>query len=136
MKSTPSPPTDAIRPLEAFRLLQTASGTLLAHGGLHVQLVQIELAQAGHRLLKRAMVLLIGFAGLISSLLLIGGLAIMVSWETPYRPWVAGAVVMSDVVLTAWAGWRLRRMLAEDPLSFTASFEELAADWDVLRAAS
>ena len=120
--------------LDSARMLHAAGAALLTQAQLHAQLVGIEWQEEKHRLLKMLAVALLGFAGLLCTLLFAGGLALAATWETPYRvPTLAGlALLFGSCTVAAWRGLQAQAALGSQ--SFAASREELAADAAVLKA--
>jgi uncharacterized membrane protein YqjE len=123
-----------IHPLEALRLLRVAGKTLLSQAGLHVELLRIEWTEEKLRLQRMLAVGLIGFACLLCVMLSVGGIALAISWNTPYRI-VAILLVMAAYVIGAAIAWnRLRSLGAQSSTAFAATRAELAADLTLIRS--
>jgi uncharacterized membrane protein YqjE len=125
---------DTVGPLDAIRLLRSAGKTLFAQAGLHAQLASVEWQEEKQRLSKMAGVALLGFASVLSAMIVVGGLAIAFSWETRYRiPAAAG--VMAAYALAIFIAWfRLQTLSALGAQAFAATRAELETDIALLRS--
>lgn len=127
------PESAGINPLDVIRVLRSAGSALLKQAGLHGQLVRVEWEVEKDRIVGMAVAALIAFASLMCTLLMAGALALVISWDTPYRIPVAIAVL---VVYAAclWLAWRrFKTLSAQSRNSFAATREELAADLSLIR---
>lgn len=128
-----APESAGFTPLDVIRVLRTAGSALLTQAGLHGQLVRVEWEAEKNRIVGMAVAALIAFASLLCTLLMAGALALVISWDTPYRIPVAIAVV---VVYAAclWLAWhRFKTLAAQSQDAFAGTREELAADLALIR---
>jgi len=128
-----APESAGINPLDVIRVLRSAGSALLTQAGLHGQLVRVEWEVEKDRIVGMAVAALIAFASLMCTMLMAGALALVISWDTPYRIPVAIAVL---VVYAAclWLAWRrFKTLSAQSRNSFAGTREELAADLALIR---
>jgi uncharacterized membrane protein YqjE len=137
-----SPAEDAAHPeeraaamdtLHVLRILRKAGGSLLVQGSLHGQLIRLEWAQEKDRLLKMLMMTLLGFSSLICAMLAVGALALLLSWDTPYRIHVLVALAAMYFGTTWYCWWQFQRLSAASAQAFAATRAELEADLEMLR---
>jgi uncharacterized membrane protein YqjE len=115
-------------------LLRSTGPALLAQASLHSELIQQEWAQEKNRLGQLLLTALFGFACVLILLLLASALVLAASWATPYRWFVASALLLLYGLGVALAGYRLRRLVARGTQSFADTSEELAADLALIRS--
>ncbi len=119
--------------LDVARLLQSASGALLAQTLLHGHLARVEWEEEKNRLLKMLLAILLGFAFLLCVLLFAGALVLAASWETAYRFPALLCLILFYGCGVAAAWWRFQVWSALGAQTFAATREELAADAGVLK---
>ena len=125
---------ETVGPLEALRLLRSASKALFVQAGLHTQLAGIEWQEEKTRLSKMAGMALLGFASVLCLMLFVGGLAVAFSWETPYR--IATAIgVVAFYAIGLFVAWhRFNALSALGAHAFAATRAEFAMDIAMLRS--
>lgn len=123
----------AMDTLHVLRILRKAGGSLLVQGTLHGQLIRLEWAQEKDRLLKMLLVTLLGFSCLICAMLALGTLALLLSWDTPYRVHVLVALVVLYFGTTWYCWLQFQRLSAASARAFAATRAEIEADIDMLR---
>ncbi len=119
--------------LHVLRILRKAGGSLLVQGSLHGQLMRLEWAQEKERVLKMLLVTLLGFSCLICAMLVLGALALLLSWDTAYRIHVLVALAAMYFGTTWYCWWQFQRLSAASPQAFAATRAELDADMEMLR---
>lgn len=124
----------AIHPLDAYRMLRTAGGTILSQAALHGQLAWVEWEEEKNRLLKMLVVTLLGFACLLCVMLAAGALVLACSWETGYRIAAMTILLLLYGAGTALAWRRFQALAALGAHSFAGTREELAVDLALLRS--
>ncbi len=123
----------ALDTLHVLRILRKAGGSLLVQGSLHGQLLRLEWAQEKERVLKMLLVTLLGFSCLICAMLVLGALALLLSWDTPYRIHVLVALAAMYFGTTWYCWWQFQRLSAASAQAFAATRAELEADLEMLR---
>lgn len=123
----------AMDTLHVLRILRKAGGSLLVQGSLHGQLMRLEWAQEKERVLKMLLVTLLGFSCLICAMLVLGALALLLSWDTPYRIHVLVALAAMYFGTTWYCWWQFQRLSAASAQAFAATRAELEADMEMLR---
>ena len=119
--------------LHVLRILRRAGGSLLVQGSLHGQLMRLEWAQEKERVLKMLLVILLGFSCLICAMLVLGALALLLSWDTAYRIHVLVALAAMYFGTTWYCWWQFQRLSAASAQAFAATRAELEADMEMLR---
>jgi len=132
--SAPVTGADSIDPLAAVRLLERASGALIAQLALHVQLARVEWAQEKRRLSRMLVVMLLGSACVLCVMLLVCVLALALSWDTAYRVPCVVALIAVYGLGVELARRRFLVLLAQGASSFAATREEIDADITLLRS--
>jgi len=113
--------------------LRVASGAVFKQAALHGQLVQLEWAEEKLRLFKMFLVILLGFACLLSALLMLSMLIVALSWATPYR---LPALITMIVLYSAGSSvaWNYFQDLSKQgKQAFSASRDEFALDAELLK---
>jgi len=115
------------------QLLRSAGSALLAQGGLHAELLRLEWMEERQRLRRMLLAVLAGTAFLLCSLLTLGALLVLLSWETPYRVLTLALLLLAYALAAGFAWYRFLTLAAMGSQAFAASREELAADLALLK---
>lgn len=133
--ATPLPGGTAnVKPMDALRILRSASSALFAQAALHGQLAKVEWAQEKNRLLKMLVVILAGFACLLCLMLFGGAFMLAISWETVFRIPVAVALLVCYALGIATACYCFGRLALSGEQAFAATREEIAVDIALIRS--
>jgi uncharacterized membrane protein YqjE len=138
MKSSTPVPSEgnasAFSSLLALRRLRPAAQALLAQLQLLGQLAQVEWAEERQRLTGMLLAALLGAIFMLCTMLLIGALVLMLSWDTVYRiPSVL--VMLTACAIAMGVMWRRVRVLSSDSeFSFAATRAELALDIELIKS--
>jgi uncharacterized membrane protein YqjE len=132
--SEPAPGFTAFNPLDALRMLHSAGGALFTQATLYGQLAKVEWAEEKGRLFQMLALVLLAFACLLCTMLLVGILVLVFSWDTPYRTPAALALIAAYVSAIGIAWYRLKILTARSSQVFAATRAELAADIALLRS--
>ncbi|MDO9475649.1 MAG: phage holin family protein [Pseudohongiella sp.] len=114
--------------------LSSALDTVLSQTVLHGQLVWIELAEEKNRIFRQLAVMLLGFILLFCSLLSLSALAMIFSWDTPWR--IPTIVMLTGLYMIGAlvSLQQFRRIEALGEHAFTDTRRELNADIALMRS--
>lgn len=113
--------------------LRIAARTLLAQGALHGELLLLEWEEEKQRLSRMLVTLLVGMLCLFCSLLSIGALVLILSWNTPYQHVVLYALVSGFCLCTAAACYRLHVLALLGQQAFADTRAEFSAELALIR---
>ncbi|MFN9730589.1 MAG: phage holin family protein [Pseudomonadota bacterium] len=120
--------------LLAARVLRAAGGALWDQARLHGELARIE-GIAEQRRLARCAVFTVAVVVLLAcASAALGSAALVLAWDTPWRPAVAIALPLVYAALAGVALLRLRSAWARASGAFAATRSEIAADLALLRS--
>lgn len=114
--------------------LRAVASTLYAHSDLYLQLVLIEWAEEKNRLLKLLITLVAGFAFMCCSLISLGVLVLVLSWETAYRVPAAVGLLVFYTVGAVVAYFRVRVYSGRSVKAFADTRREVSADIALIRS--
>jgi uncharacterized membrane protein YqjE len=116
------------------QLLRSAGSALLAQGGLHAELLLLEWGEERQRWRSMLLAVLAGTAFLLCSLLSLGALLVLLSWETPYRLLTLLLLLLTYSLAAGFAWYRFLALAAMGSEAFAVSRDELAADLALLKS--
>lgn len=114
-------------------IVRSGAGALLAQGSLHLQLIQVEWALEKLRFKRMIKLVLVGVSMFICSLLSVGALVMMISWDTEYKVTAAVVLVGLYSIGAVIAYICLQHEEAKGSTAFADSRSEIAADIALLR---
>jgi uncharacterized membrane protein YqjE len=112
--------------------LSTTAGIAVRQFGAYTDLIRDDLAVQSRLVRQR---LLLGATALIAAqlvLVLLCGLVLALSWETPYRIAVLAGLLLVFLLAAAAALWRMRALDAQAPSVLQKTADEWAKDRRVL----
>lgn len=118
----------------SVRLMRSSFAAFSAQAALHGQLARLEWAIEKARWARIAVAGLLAFASALCLLLVIGAIALLWAWQTPYRAGVCVAVVLGYAVLLMLCLRSLQSSIRAGAESFSATRVEIAADIAMLKA--
>lgn len=114
-------------------ILLSGVGALFAQGSLHLELMRVEWALEKLRYRRMLRLVLIGVPMFACSLLSIGVLVMMLSWNTAYKFPAAVVLVVLYSAGTLFVYYRLRQEDILGNTAFAESKREIASDIALIR---
>ena len=118
---------------DTLQLLRSAARAVLAQGALHAELLCLEWAEERSRLMRMALLVVVGLLFLLCSLLSIAAAVVILSWGTPYQDEALLGLVGFFVLGTVIIWWRLRVLIARGEDAFAGTLAEVGADLALIR---
>ena len=131
---TTSKDAGSLNPLQVLSLVRSASGALLAQTMLHAQLAQVEWQEEKQRLSTMLILTLIGFACFMCFLFFIGLFVLTLAWDTEFRIPAFLLLILSYLLVFAWAGFKLFTLAKKGSDSFAGTRAEIAADIALIKS--
>lgn len=117
-----------------IRQLRTVISTLYAQGGLYRQLMLMEWSEEKNRLWKLLIVMVLGLCFVFSSLILIGALVLILTWETQYRHLAVISLLVTYTTGAVVCCYRVKILVARSMLAFADTRKEIAADIALIKS--
>jgi uncharacterized membrane protein YqjE len=111
---------------------RAAGGTLLAFLRVRAELIALELKEQTDRGKRLLVLAVVAAAFLFAGLLLAAMFVVAVFWDT-WRLQAMAAVTLAYAGIGAWAGLRIRAILANSPPAFAATLQEFENDLAMLK---
>ena len=111
---------------------RAAGGTLLALLRVRAELIALELKEQTDRGKRLLVLAVVAAAFLFAGLLLAALFVVVLFWDT-WRLQAMAAVTLAYAGIGAWAGLRIRAILASSPPAFAATLQEFENDLALLK---
>lgn len=116
-----------------LRLMRGAVPVLPDHLALLAELAALEWRDEKRRVIRRGLYWAVLVLAVLAFLLVLAGVVLALSWDTPQRLWCAVAVLGVFALIIAASAFALTRSASRGGSAFSATGAELRRDLELLR---
>lgn len=118
-------------------LIASRMSALLRHLEAWVEVAGEDMRDAASHVARRLIAILVAAACVIVSFLMLCAFVVILAWDTPWRPWVAGGLALAFAAIAAALGWYAWRGGPKpQDVFFTRIRTELRRDREMLERSS